>query len=190
MAQSPFSDHYAQVSPLEFEKQVRQFFELAGAKLNYAALTHGKKVSLENQTYDLDLYLELDLVGVDVKILVECKRHKRAISRDEVFILIGKVAELGYHKGILFSVSGFQSGAIKLAKKHGVALIRIIDGEALVEVRGKGQDVKLGSKVRSDLNISEFVFEHIEQDDEDSSVIIRRLIDTADIIDFVSHMQN
>ena len=37
---------------------------------------------------------------------------------------------MGAHKEMLFTTSGFQSGAIKYAKAHGIALVSIIGGVA------------------------------------------------------------
>ena len=44
----------------------------------------------------------------------------------------------GAHKGILFSTSNFQKGALEYAKKHGIALIRIAEGKACYETLAIG----------------------------------------------------
>lgn len=60
-------------------------------------------------------------------MIAECKRYTNPVNREKVVILADKVKSLGAHKGILISTSGFQSGAHEYAKKHGIALIQILD---------------------------------------------------------------
>ena len=61
------------------------------------------------------------------KVLAECKKYNKAVSRDKVEILYSRLQSLGMNKGILISTSGFQSGAIQFAKSHGIALIQVSD---------------------------------------------------------------
>ena len=42
-----------------------------------------------------------------------------------------KIRSLGAHKGIIISTCGFQSGAYEYAKKHGIALLQIVDKNVL-----------------------------------------------------------
>ena len=67
------------------------------------------------------------LMGVEFKVICECKRYKSSVNREKVVILADKIKSLGAHKGILLSTSSFQSGAIQYAKEHGIALIQVFD---------------------------------------------------------------
>ncbi len=40
-----------------------------------------------------------------------------------------KLQDTGVHKAMIFSTSGFQSGAIEYASKHGIATIVFVDGK-------------------------------------------------------------
>lgn len=66
-------------------------------------------------------------MSVQFKVIAECKRYTSPVNREKVVVLADKVKSLGAHKGILISTSGFQSGAHEYAKKHGIALIQILD---------------------------------------------------------------
>ena len=70
-------------------------------------------------------------MGVEFKVIVECKRYSTPVPREKVAILNDKVRSLGAHKGILISTCGYQSGAYEYAKKHGIALLQIIDKDVL-----------------------------------------------------------
>ena len=61
-------------------------------------------------------------------VLVECKHQKRKVERKEVQVLHSKLQSTGAQKAILFSVSGFQDGAIEFAKIHGIALAQFASG--------------------------------------------------------------
>jgi restriction system protein len=41
----------------------------------------------------------------------------------------------GAQKAILFATNGFQKGALEYAKAHGIALVRILEGELTYETR-------------------------------------------------------
>ena len=79
-------------------------------------------------------------LDVEFLVLVECKDHTRPVDREEVQILADKKRAAGAHKGMLFSTNGFQRGAIAYAQKHGIALVRVLDGALTYETRGAGME--------------------------------------------------
>jgi hypothetical protein len=60
-------------------------------------------------------------------VLWECKRTTRPVECSDVQILRDKLTEVGTHKCILASVSGYQNGAIEYANKHGITTIQLFD---------------------------------------------------------------
>ncbi len=50
-----------------------------------------------------------------------------------------KLRATGAQKGMLFSTSGFQTGAYKFAEEHGIALIRVIEGRYTYETKSFGK---------------------------------------------------
>ncbi|KAA0986051.1 restriction endonuclease [Pseudomonas sp. ANT_J28] len=67
---------------------------------------------------------------MDFLVLVECKHYKSAIKRETLQILHDRMRSIGAQKGALFTTSGFQSGALEYAKKHGIATVKIVDGKS------------------------------------------------------------
>ena len=117
------------ITPTEFEKYCLEI--LSGyaeeEKLKNFKITHNVKIPVEDGTYQIDVYASFTAMGVEFKVLCECKQYSSPVGREKVVILNDKLKSLGAQKGILLSTSGFQSGAIQYAKVHGIALIRVED---------------------------------------------------------------
>lgn len=117
------------ITPVEFEKYCLEI--LAGYaeedELKDFSITHNEVISATDGDYQIDIYAEFTAMGAKFKVLCECKQYKSAVSREKVAVLHQKLQSVGAQKGILLSTSGFQSGAIKYAKEHGLALIHVED---------------------------------------------------------------
>jgi restriction system protein len=118
----------ANISPREFELFIKDHISNLGQDLKTFKAEHDTVLVSHDGEYQIDIYAEFDLLGVTFKVLVECKRHKSKIKREVVQILSEKLHSSGANKGLIFSTSGFQTGAIKFATAHGIALIRVIEG--------------------------------------------------------------
>ena len=58
-------------------------------------------------------------------VIIDCKHWKERVGRSEVDALATSVRELNASRGVLFSVLGFESGAITQAKAEGIDLFTI-----------------------------------------------------------------
>lgn len=121
-------DINAEITPTEFELLVKEFLNNLGKELKSFKSTHDFNLKRIDGEYQIDIFAEFEYLGVDFKVLVECKRHKSNIKREIVQLLFDKLRATGMQKGIIFSTSGFQKGACIFAKEHGIALIRVIEG--------------------------------------------------------------
>ena len=63
------------------------------------------------QRYEIDLSFESMIAGTKLLILVECKCYKRFVGVDDVAEFAYKVRDIGAHKGIIATTTGFQRGA-------------------------------------------------------------------------------
>lgn len=122
-------EYVCSITPTEFEKYCLDI--LAGFaeedQLSDFTITHNVKIPAEDGTYQIDVYATFMAMGVEFKVLCECKQYTSPVNREKVVVLHDKLRSLGAHKGILLSTSGFQSGAIQYAKVHGISLIRVED---------------------------------------------------------------
>ena len=122
-------DYVCSISPTEFEKFCLDVLR------NYATEEHLKDFVIQHNVmkeapdgiYQLDIYASFTALGVELKILCECKQYTLPVKRERVELLEGRLNSLGMNKGILLSTSGFQRGAIQYAKAHSIALIQVFD---------------------------------------------------------------
>lgn len=125
-----------EISPTDFEKQVLAWLrKSAGEQGLPVKATHQGLVSGAGGDYSIDVLVESSLGGARLLVLVECKHQRRPVERDEVIVLEGKLRDVGGHKGILFSTSGFQSGAITYAAARGIATVTVVAGQWLFETK-------------------------------------------------------
>ncbi|WP_261556247.1 restriction endonuclease [Frankia tisae] len=89
-----------------------------------------QEVLVGDVRYTVDGTLRFEQVGMQFLIIVECKLLRRRVERRQVQILSDTLEDVHAQKAIFVTSTGFQSGAVELAKKRRIALA-ISDGEAL-----------------------------------------------------------
>lgn len=119
-----------------FERFVAAAFGSIGHRVAGLRVTHQSVEHGVDGDYSIDVSVRFQFGGFDYVNLVEAKRHKNPIKRDVVQILDSKVRSVGAHKGIIFSTSPFQSGAIDFAGAHGIALVTVTEGRFTFSTRG------------------------------------------------------
>ena len=128
-----------EITPTEFERQVKRWLEGTEGKLVNFEVTHHQFLPGPSGEFEIDVVVEFEVLGgAVIKILVECKRYKDPIKRDVVMLLKAKLDEIGAHKGMVFSTAQFQSGALEYAKTHGIATVIVQDGHAAYQTRAMG----------------------------------------------------
>jgi len=118
------SQEVVEIGPTQFETQVKR-------GLRDFRVSHRRMLEGSGGQYEIDVVAEFEaLGGASIIVLVECKYYRRSnpIKRDTVMTLHAKLQDVGAHKGILFSTSRFQRGALQYAKAHGIGLVRVEDG--------------------------------------------------------------
>ena len=123
------------MTPTEFEKHSLRVLTEQLHGIENCIFQHDKIIEVDDGNYQIDGYIEFELMGIKYKTLVECKHYKTSISREKVAVLYDKIRACGANKGILVSSSNFQSGAIEYASKHGIALIQLTDADSIYETR-------------------------------------------------------
>ncbi|MBT2289163.1 restriction endonuclease [Paenibacillus albidus] len=126
---NPYREFVSSISATEFEKyclEILNAYAEAEALKDFSIL-HNQKIKSDDGDYQIDILAEFIALSVSFKVIVECKRYTRPVEREKFVVLADKIRSLGAHKGILIFTSGFQSGAAKYAKKHGIALLQIFD---------------------------------------------------------------
>lgn len=129
-----------EISPIEFEKLIHDYLSNLGKNLSSFKAIHNLKIKKSDGNYQIDVYAEFEAFGGLIKVLIECKKYKNSVKRETVQLLFDKLRATGTQKGMIFSTSGFQVGAIKFAKEHGIALIKVFDGKLNYLTKGKSSD--------------------------------------------------
>lgn len=127
----------AEITPTEFEKEVHQHLIELGRTLTSFESIHNTKLLVRDGEYQIDIKADFEFLNTSFKVLVECKRYKNNTSREKVQILHTKLTSTGSQKGIIYSISAFQSGAILYAQEHGIALIRVVESKYTYVVKSK-----------------------------------------------------
>lgn len=118
-----------ELDPIEYENIVKDFFNKSNRRIRDFSVIHNKILPAHDGDYQIDIVISFELDGLLYKSIVECKHFKNKIKRDYVQILYNKVQSLGAHKGIFVTSSDYQSGAIKFANAHGIALLLLRPGQ-------------------------------------------------------------
>lgn len=124
-----------EMTPTEFEKHSLHILTEQIQNIENCNFQHNKIVEVDDGNYQIDGYIEFELMGITYKTLVECKHYKNSISREKVAVLYDKIRACGANKGVLVSSSNFQSGAVQYASKHGIALIQLTDADSIYATR-------------------------------------------------------
>ena len=120
---------YLEITPTQFETRVMDWLRNCEDTLKDFTVVHSNTVHGDSGDYEIDVHIEFSVFGgAKLTVLVECKRYRNPVKRDIVMILDSKLRDTGAHKGMIFSTSGFQSGAIEFGTKRGIALIDVADG--------------------------------------------------------------
>ena len=125
------------MSPTNFEEYCIQLLKEQSVGLEDCTFQHNKIITTDDGNYQIDGFIEFSVMGVKYKTLIECKHYKCSIPREKIQVLYDKLRATGAQKGILMSISNFQSGAIDYATKHGIALIQIIESGEQYRARAK-----------------------------------------------------
>jgi hypothetical protein len=63
--------------------------------------------------HKLDVTARMNVACVDQLWVIECKSWKRPVPKERVLTFLGIVDDAGAERGLLFSESGFQTGAVR-----------------------------------------------------------------------------
>lgn len=82
-----------------------------------ATVVHDELVTghLSGARRQVDVLATGKVMGLDITVAVECKRHRRPATIEVVDQFIGKILDIGADRGILYSYSGFSNSAVSRA---------------------------------------------------------------------------
>ena len=122
-------DEPIKLTPKQYELVVKRILDATGHPLSGYTSKHLDSIKCSDGNYTFDVTVRFSALGADFLVLVECKHEGRKVERQAVQVLHSKMQSVGAQKGMLFSISGFQTGAIDFADVHGIALVQLSNGE-------------------------------------------------------------
>ncbi|MDX3579361.1 MULTISPECIES: restriction endonuclease [Streptomyces] len=106
----------------EYQQEVSSFLSELGFNTRIDETIEGAR-----GRHDIDVVARLSIAGVDILWLVECKAWQRRIPKERILTLQGIVDDIGADRGLVFSESGFQAGAIRATQNTNITLTSLED---------------------------------------------------------------
>lgn len=79
-------------------------------------------IGISEQAHQIDVYWEYKMGGINHRVAIECKLHKRPVDLGILRNFWGLLDDIPGLRGIVVSPVGFTSGAAKFAKSKGIGL--------------------------------------------------------------------
>lgn len=172
------------ITPAEFEHFVGALLESVTPLVDDLNVTLHEKIDGTDGTYDFDATVRFGLAGMEFLVLVEAKRHKNPIKRELVQVLHEKLRSVGAHKAAMIATAPYQSGALKYARTHGIALATVTEGRFTFETKSVEEVPALSRQEASDrFGIPHLVGHSYRSGDTANSVSVTTL--TTDRPDYV-----
>ncbi|CAI0961721.1 Restriction endonuclease [Serratia plymuthica] len=102
----------------KFQEDIKEHFESMGATANTNVALQGVRAK-----HDIDVLVEAQFLGTEVKWIIEAKKWKTRIPKEKVMALHSILLDVGADKGFIISEVGFQKGAHESAVKTNVKLL-------------------------------------------------------------------
>jgi restriction system protein len=148
------------MTPVEFELSVKAHLDMEGCILKDFRTEHLETLSGTDGDYEMDVTARFEAIGVDFLVVIECKRYgAKPVERMEVQALQQKKLSVGAHKAIIYTTSRFRSGAVKFAKAHGIALVRVLADETNVIVKSWSPGYRSETTMPEDRSLADFLYD-------------------------------
>lgn len=108
----------------KYQIQVAQTFR----RMGYRARV-GRRVRGARAPHNVDVWVEFQIFGIQVRWIAECKYWKRKIPKEKVAALKNIVDDLGVDRGFMMSERGFQPAARRVASHTNVTLTSLAELE-------------------------------------------------------------
>ena len=185
------------ITPSEFEEFVAgQLLGSAGPEVSNLHISLHEKITGTDGTYDFDATVRYQFAELSFLVLVEAKLHKNPIKRELVQVLYQKVQSAGAHKAVMVSTAPHQTGAVRFAQVHGIALATVTEGRFLYEARDALPTPQLSrAEAAARLGYPTFISHYYESGDKMGSIRVWSLLPgddeyTRDVADLLLGAEN
>ncbi|VDN49241.1 protein of unknown function [Petrocella atlantisensis] len=137
------------LSAKDFELKVVEWLRKSSIGLNNFEVKHLEKVEGNSGEYEFDAIASLTILGgAEIVVAIECKRYGRPVEREKLLALHSKAYDIRANKSMIFSTSGYQSGALQYAVANKIATLVLVDDSFHYETRSKEKnDIPMCNKI-------------------------------------------
>jgi hypothetical protein len=141
------------ITARQFEEFVADVLKAAGGHAESFSIETHETIHGSDGTYEFDAVARYRVLGLTHTLLIEAKRHANPIKRELVQALHAKLQSVGAHKALMVSASRYQSGAVRYALAHGIALATVSEGRLTFEAKSFGDHAPLTPEAAEELGI-------------------------------------
>jgi Restriction endonuclease len=98
-----------------------------------AVVTQNEKVvgKISGEPRDVDIAIRRKIGQFELLIAVECKDYRRVLHIKDVESFAGLLEDVGANKGAMVSAKGYSKTAVRLARRKGIDLYRLVDTDSV-----------------------------------------------------------
>lgn len=112
----------------EYEKLAQAIFDQIINQKTVETIEVKQDVTIEGKTttHQIDVYWEFDLGGIKYRTIIQAKDWKNKVKQEQMLAFKAIIDDFpAGTMGVFVSRSGFQSGAITVAQKHGIKMYEL-----------------------------------------------------------------
>jgi len=101
----------------QYQEQTADFFRSLGCQADVEARVPGARAE-----HKVDVWVRFRKFGLEANWVVECKYWNSRVTKEKVLVLRSVVEDVGADRGLLISVAGFQTGAVRASERTNITL--------------------------------------------------------------------
>lgn len=149
------------------------------AQLGFATRTD-ERMQGARGIHDIDVTARATVAGIRQLWIIECKRWHRPVPKERALTFIGIVNDIGADRGLMFSESGFQAGAVRAAANTNITLTSVTDfqqnsSDELASIRIRALEERAAALGQKFLAIWEL-------EESDRSTVLSRYVGPPDML--------
>lgn len=112
---------------VDYEKVTRAIFQtlVDQDQAENISVEHNKQLQGKYLSHQCDVYWKFESAGIEYLTIVECKNWNKRLKQENLLAFRAKLEDLNNPKGVMVTRSGYQKGAVKYAKAHGILLYEL-----------------------------------------------------------------
>ena len=116
---------------VEYEKVTRAIFQtlVDQDEASNTSVEHNIKLQGKFLSHQIDVYWKFKSAGIEHSTVIECKNWNKRLKQESLLAFRAKLEDLSVNHptGVMVTRGGFQSGAVKYAKAHGILLYELFE---------------------------------------------------------------